>query len=80
MLVIWTPLTLYALGDNEHKERGFSISFKGSISRWYCGELCWSDDPDYTVGYVACNGVYHRITNMKEFGSNIGGRVFLCTV
>ncbi|MFQ9505685.1 MAG: 6-carboxyhexanoate--CoA ligase [Veillonella sp.] len=22
------------------------------------GELCWSDDPDYTVGYVACNGVF----------------------
>ena len=40
------------------------------------GELCWSDDPDYTVGYVACNGVYHRLPNMKEFGSDIGGRVF----
>ncbi|MFQ8978941.1 MAG: 6-carboxyhexanoate--CoA ligase [Veillonella sp.] len=33
----------------------------------YCWELCWSDDPDYTVGYVACNGVYHRLPNMKEF-------------
>ena len=30
------------------------------------GELCWSDDPDYTVGYVACNGIYHRIPNMKN--------------
>ena len=40
------------------------------------GELCWSDDPDYTVGYVACNGVYHRIPNMKKLGSHIGGRVF----
>ena len=28
----------YALGDNEHM-RGFSISFKGSISRWYCGRI-----------------------------------------
>ena len=41
------------------------------------GELCWSDDPDYTVGYVACNGIYHRIPNMKEMGNPIGGRVFL---
>jgi 6-carboxyhexanoate--coA ligase len=40
------------------------------------GELCWSDDPDYTVGYVACNDIYHRIPSMKEFGSNLGGRVF----
>ena len=37
------------------------------------GELCWSDDPDYTVGYVACNGVYHRIPNMKKLGSRYRG-------
>ena len=37
--------------------------------------MLW-DDPDYTVGYVACNGVYHRLPHMKELGSDIGGRVF----
>lgn len=39
-------------------------------------ELCWSDNPDYTTGYVASstNG-YIRITNMKEKGSLRGGRV-----
>lgn len=39
-------------------------------------ELCWSDNPDYTTGYVASatNG-YIRITNMKEKGSPRGGRV-----
>lgn len=39
-------------------------------------ELCWSDNPDYTTGYVASskNG-YIRIKNMKEKGSARGGRV-----
>ncbi len=40
------------------------------------GELCWSDDPDYIVGYVSANKVYHRITKMKPMHSSQGGRVF----
>ncbi|MBI5192497.1 MAG: 6-carboxyhexanoate--CoA ligase [Nitrospirae bacterium] len=40
-------------------------------------ELCWSDNPDYTTGYVASEkSGYVRITNMKEKGSSRGGRVF----
>lgn len=40
-------------------------------------ELCVSDDPDYTTGYVASKKTgYVRITNLKEKGSMIGGRVF----
>ena len=40
-------------------------------------ELCWSDDPDYTTGYVAtCNEGYQRIVPLKQGGNNIGGRVF----
>lgn len=40
-------------------------------------ELCWSDNPDYTTGYVASReSGYVRITNMKEKGSFRGGRVF----
>ncbi|MFN7065664.1 MAG: 6-carboxyhexanoate--CoA ligase [Aquificaceae bacterium] len=46
----------------------------------YCGvigELCWSDDPDYTTGYVAGKGIgYVRIKPMKESGVPIGGRVY----
>ena len=38
-------------------------------------ELCWSDNPEYTTGYVASekNG-YVRITNMKTKGLTKGGR------
>ena len=66
----------YALGDNEHMREALVLASKVQSADGIVGELCWSDDPDYTVGYVACNGVYHRLPNMKEFGSNIGGRIF----
>lgn len=40
-------------------------------------ELGWSDNPDYTTGYVSSReSGYVRITNMKEKGSVRGGRVF----
>lgn len=65
-----------ALGDNDHMREALVLASKVQSAEGIVGELCWSDDPDYTVGYVACNGVYHRIPNMKELGSDIGGRVF----
>jgi 6-carboxyhexanoate--CoA ligase len=40
-------------------------------------ELCASDDPGYTTGYVASKAIgYTRLTNIKEKGSPRGGRVF----
>ncbi|NOY53298.1 MAG: 6-carboxyhexanoate--CoA ligase [Deltaproteobacteria bacterium] len=40
-------------------------------------ELCCSDDPDYTTGYVASRSVgYVRLTRIKEKGETFGGRVF----
>ncbi len=46
----------------------------------HCGvlaELCWSDDPDYTTGYVASQVLgYVRIHPLKEKGTPIGGRVY----
>lgn len=65
-----------SLGDNEHMREALVLASKVQSAEGIMGELCWSDDPDYTVGYVACNGIYHRIPNMKELGSHIGGRVF----
>ena len=40
-------------------------------------ELCWSDDPGHTKGYVASrmNG-YRRISVMKDLGDPLGGRIF----
>lgn len=42
------------------------------------GEICISDDPEYVTGYFASKKHgYVRITQLKEFGSELGGRVFL---
>ena len=41
-------------------------------------EVCISDDPDYTTGYVASTELgYLRVPNMKPDGSDIGGRLFV---
>ena len=46
----------------------------------YCGviaEVCWSDDPYYTTGYVASKVLgYVRIDPLKEKGNPKGGRVY----
>ncbi len=40
-------------------------------------ELCWSDDPGYSTGYVADRRAgYQRITAMKPDGDLRGGRIF----
>jgi 6-carboxyhexanoate--CoA ligase len=40
-------------------------------------ELCWSDDPNYTTGYVADpQAGYQRISELKLTGDSRGGRVF----
>lgn len=40
-------------------------------------EICVSDDPDYTTGYIASRSLgYLRIPNIKQMGALNGGRVF----
>lgn len=40
-------------------------------------ELCWSDDPEYTAGYVASPGMgYVRLSHLKKSGDSNGGRAF----
>lgn len=40
-------------------------------------ELCWSDDPDYTAGYVASLAMgYVRFPVLKRKGNGKGGRAF----
>ena len=40
-------------------------------------ELCWSDAPEYTTGYVASpRAGYQRISEMKPVGDARGGRIF----
>jgi 6-carboxyhexanoate--CoA ligase len=40
-------------------------------------ELCWSDDSNYTPGYVASKELgYVRFTQLKPKGCRLGGRIF----
>jgi 6-carboxyhexanoate--CoA ligase len=52
------------------------LASKAAAADGYVAELCWSDDRDYTTGYVACGKFYTRIAPMKTAGSTIGGRIF----
>jgi 6-carboxyhexanoate--CoA ligase len=53
------------------------IASKVMSSRQVIAELCMSDDPDYTTGYVASkNFGYLRIPHIKPPGSRSGGRAF----
>lgn len=40
-------------------------------------EVCVSDDPAYTTGYVCIDGTYHRLPRIKEPGSDEGARAFI---
>ncbi len=53
------------------------LASKVASCKGVMAELCVSDDPDYTTGYVASRRLgYVRITNIKKRGSLSGGRVF----
>lgn len=54
-----------------------AIATKVSNRKETIAELCWSDNPDYTTGYIASKkSGYVRITNIKGRGVLRGGRVF----
>ncbi|MEG1312365.1 MAG: 6-carboxyhexanoate--CoA ligase, partial [Romboutsia sp.] len=41
-------------------------------------EICYSDDPNYTAGYIASKKYgYIRFPHLKEYGKTNGGRIFL---
>jgi 6-carboxyhexanoate--CoA ligase len=53
-----------------------ALATKISHTPGVVAELCWSDDPDYTAGYVASRKTgYLRFPELKERGDPKGGRV-----
>lgn len=61
---------------NIHIKEALILASKVSSVPGMVAELCWSDDPEYTTGYVASPAGYTRITRLKPSGSEVGGRVF----
>lgn len=59
-----------------HLEEALVLASKVLSAPGVVGELCISDDPDYTTGYVSYESTYHRLHHMKPVGSPLGGRLF----
>ncbi len=59
-----------------HLEEALILASKVTSCRGITAELCWSDDPNYVIGYIGTKENYERIPIMKDRGNPIGGRVF----
>lgn len=61
----------------ENLKEALTLSTKVLNYRDVLAELCISDDPDYTTGYLSIKGLgYFRLFNLKPSGLPLGGRVF----
>ncbi len=43
-------------------------------------EYCISDEPDYTIGYVATKRFYYRLNPLKKKSNNRGGRIYFVKI
>ena len=70
-------LTQFGLNNN-HVLEALALASKVMLHPASIAEVCWSDDPHYVTGYVACRCFgYLRIPYLKPAGLDIGGRVFI---
>lgn len=67
---------VHATGKDAARE-ALVLSSKVAAHPDVIAELCISDDPEYTTGYVAHAGTYTRIPHIKAKGSPAGARAFL---
>lgn len=74
--VLSARLSLHGLNTDTVKE-ALILASKVASCKNVVAELCVSDDPFYTTGYIASKTLgYIRIPNIKEKGSKSGGRAF----
>jgi 6-carboxyhexanoate--CoA ligase len=68
---------LASLGLTHHRTReALALATKVTHGPGVIAEICWSDDPDYTAGYVASQQKgYVRFSHLKQMGDPKGGRV-----
>ncbi|PLX94121.1 MAG: 6-carboxyhexanoate--CoA ligase [Desulfuromonas sp.] len=63
--------------DNAHVREALVLAGKVLLAPGMVAELCWSDDPDYSAGYVASPTFgYRRFPHLKPLGEERGGRIF----
>jgi len=67
----------YKIPRGQKVKEALTLATKVSAHPATVAELCWSDDPEYTTGYVASKKLgYQRITNLKDYGDERGCRIF----
>ena len=65
-------------GRKNHFREALVLATKVAHAPGIIAEVCISDDPDYTTGYVASKTLgYVRLTNIKKSGVPAGGRVVI---
>jgi 6-carboxyhexanoate--CoA ligase len=63
--------------DSETVREALVLASKVACCEEVVAELCVSDDPDYTTGYVSSRKLgYVRVPHIKKKGDRRGGRVF----
>lgn len=63
--------------SSEHTREALILATKVCSTPGIIAELCWSDDPGYTAGYVASKKFgYVRFPHLKPHGLPQGGRIF----
>jgi len=63
--------------DNPHVREALVLAGKVAMHPDVVAELCWSDDPGYTAGYVCSRRLgYVRFPNLKPAGEVRGGRAY----
>lgn len=63
--------------DNPHVKEALVLAAKVLHAPGIVAELCWSDDPGYTAGYIASPSLgYVRFPLLKPLGECRGGRAF----
>mgnify|MGYP000513035258 CR=1 FL=1 len=72
---------LSSLGiNNDTVKEALILASKANQHPMLMGELCISDDPSYTTGYVASRTYgYIRLPHIKKRGATYGGRAFFIT-
>ena len=64
--------------QKNHFKEALCLASKVANCPYIVGELCASDDPNYTIGYFASKTRgYVRLVNIKKAGERKGGRIFL---
>lgn len=61
----------------DHFHEALILASKVHSAPGIVAEICLSDDPFYTRGYLALDGIFHRIPNIKGHGSTLGTRIFI---